>query len=111
MDVGLIERIRARLQDDWRRTGDGDYTRMPREVRRRLLGSGGTGLADMLLGAVLSHEPTATEPLKPIKPLREAQVAKVEKGLGFALPGQLGRRTYSTYASPRNQRRATCRYP
>jgi hypothetical protein len=89
IDAGLIERIRARLQDDWRRTGDGDYTRMPRELRRTLPGSGGSGLAGMLLSAVLSHEPTATEPLKPIEPLRDAQVAKVEKGLGFALPTQL----------------------
>jgi hypothetical protein len=43
----------------------------------------------MLLQAVLSHEPPATEPLKPIEPLSEAQVAKVEQALGFALPTQL----------------------
>jgi hypothetical protein len=89
IDAGLLERITARLQDDWRRTGDGDYTRMPKEIRRTLPGSGGNGLAGMLLGAVFSEGPTATEPLKPIQPLGEAQVVKVEKALGFALPTQL----------------------
>ncbi len=89
IDAGLLERIRARLQDDWRRTGDGDYTRMPKEIRRTFPGSGGNGLAGMLLGAVLSEGPTPSEPLKPIQPLGEAQVAKVEKALGFALPTQL----------------------
>ena len=89
IDAALLERIRARVRDDWRRTGDGDYTRMPKELRRRLPGSGGNGLAGMLLTAVLNHEPLATEALKPIQPLPEAQVVKAEKGLGFALPIQL----------------------
>jgi hypothetical protein len=89
IDAGLLERIRVRLQDDWRRTGDGDYTRMSKEIRRTLPGSSGNGLAGLLLGAVFSDGPTATEPLKPIQPLGEAQVAKVEKALGFALPTQL----------------------
>lgn len=89
IEAGLLERIRARLRDDWRRTGEGDYTRMPKEVRRTLPRSGGEGLAGLLLGAVFSDGPTATEPLKPIQPLEEAQVVKVEKSLGFALPGQL----------------------
>jgi hypothetical protein len=89
IDAELIERIRARVQDDWRRTGDGDYTRMPKELRRKLPGSDSGGLAGMLMQAVLVHEPGATEPLKPIEPLPESQVAKVERTLGFALPTQL----------------------
>jgi hypothetical protein len=89
IDAQLIDRIRARLERDWRRTGEGDYTRMPRELRRTLPGAGGNGLAGKLLSAVLSHEPTATEPLKPIAPLSEGQVAKVEGSLGFGLPTQL----------------------
>lgn len=87
--AGLLDRISARLRDDWRRTGDGDYTRMPRELRRSLPGARGDGLAGMLLSAVLSREPTATEPLKPVQPLTERQVVKVERDLGSALPAQL----------------------
>jgi hypothetical protein len=89
IDVGLIERIRARLRHDWRRTGDGDYTHMPKELRRKLPRSDGGGLAGMLVQAVLSYEPPASEPLKPIEPLSEAEVAKVEKALGFPIPSQL----------------------
>jgi hypothetical protein len=59
------------------------------EIRRTLPGSGGDGLVGMLLGAVLSEGPTAAETLKPIQPLSEAQVATVEKALGFAVPTQV----------------------
>lgn len=89
IDRRLLERIRVRLRDDWRRTGDGDYTRMPKELRRTLPGPDGGGLGGLLLQAVLSHEPEAAEPLKPVEPLDEAPVIKAEKALGFALPAQL----------------------
>ena len=55
IDAALIERIRDRLNDEWRRTGDGDYQRMPKELRKKLPQFSGGGLAGMVLNAVFSH--------------------------------------------------------
>jgi hypothetical protein len=93
MDNGLpqdlVERIRARLKDDWRRTGEGDWQRTPPERRRKqdnptLVGSMLQSLFD---SAVASKTPA--EPLKPIEPMSDKAVAKIEKSLGFTLPPAL----------------------
>jgi hypothetical protein len=85
----LVERVRGRLQDDWRRTGEGDWQRTPVSLRRKhdnpsLVGS----LMQTVFDAASANAP-APEPLKPVEPMSEAAVAKVEKTLGFRLPDDL----------------------
>jgi hypothetical protein len=85
----LVERIGARLKDEWRRTGEGDWQRTPPALRRKhenptLVGS----MLQSIFDSTLANAAPA-EPLKPIEPLSEAAVAKVEKSLGFPLPGDL----------------------
>jgi hypothetical protein len=85
----LLERIRERLKDDWRRTGDGDWQRTPQELKRKWEAP---SIAGALLHSLVNSLPSAPvdlEPLKPIEPLSEKAVAKVEKDLGFSLPPQL----------------------
>lgn len=85
----LIERIRQRLQDDWRRTGDGDWQRTPDDLRRKWEAP---NLAAAMLAKVidsLPSKPVELEPVRPINPMTERDVAKVEKSLGFKLPLQL----------------------
>src|SRR3990170_8710549 len=86
----LVERIRARLKDDWRRTGEGDWVRTPRERRRKQEApTVMAGLLGSMLESVIDHAPKDQEPLKPIEPLTHQAVAKVEKSLGFAIPDDL----------------------
>jgi hypothetical protein len=83
----LIARIRARLCDDWRRTGEGDWLRTPRDRRRK--DERATGTAS-LLGAILDRAAAASPaPLKPIDRLDDAEISRVEKSLGFEVPGPL----------------------
>jgi cell wall assembly regulator SMI1 len=89
IDAGLIERVRVRIKDDWRRTGEGDYQRMPKDLRKKHPAFSGGGVMGMMLNAAFSHDPEPVEPLKPIEPLGEKAVAKVEHSLGFKLPTQL----------------------
>jgi hypothetical protein len=87
MDEALVGRIGARLGDEARRTGDGDYLRLPKEIRDR------DRPRHLLYGPVWNamHQQALADlqPLKPVEPLSEAAVAKVEKGLGFRLPEEL----------------------
>lgn len=85
----LIERIRERLKDDWRRTGDGDWQRTPGELKRKWEAPSIAGALLHTLVNSLPAVPPDLEPLKTIEPLSERAVAKVEKDLGFALPPQL----------------------
>jgi hypothetical protein len=88
MDEELIGRIRARIGDDARRTGDGDFLRMPADFRARRHAE--QPLAFQALSrAVDARAAAELEPLKPIERLSEATVAKVEKSLGFRLPDEL----------------------
>ena len=89
LSQALVDRIKARLADDWRRTGDGDWLRTPKELRRRqesptIVG----GLLGSMLDAIGSYQPEQQE-LKPIEPLAPKAIEKVEKGLGFRLPAEL----------------------
>lgn len=85
---GLIERIRRRLADDWRRTGEGDWQRTPPERRARQDNPSivGTLLQSIVDSALLSPP---GEPLKPLAPLKDKDVAKAEASLGFRLPEAL----------------------
>ncbi len=86
----LIERIRERLKDDWRRTGDGDWPRTPKERRRKQEAPTiVAGLMGAMLESAFSADPKSLEPLKTIEPSTVQAVAKVEKSLGFALPDDL----------------------
>jgi cell wall assembly regulator SMI1 len=88
----LLARIRARLADDWRRTGVGDFERTPRE-RRRLPGflgdqqPGVAALGSLLgsLGGGMARR-QAPPPLPPLAPVGAAALAKAETKLGFVLP-------------------------
>lgn len=90
MDEDLIGRIRARLRDDARRTGDGDFQRMPAEFKARRYAEQPLFVQALngWIGGQAGEEPA---PLKPIEPLGEAAVAKVETSLGFRLPDELRR--------------------
>jgi cell wall assembly regulator SMI1 len=88
MDQELIGRIRARIADDARRTGDGDYLRMPADFRARCR-SGEPLIWRPLTGWMDEQAAAELAPLKPIEPLKEAAVAKIEKSLGFGLPDEL----------------------
>lgn len=88
MNEDLIGRIRARIADDARRTGDGDYLRMPADFRARAR-AGEPLLWRPLTSWMDSQAVAELTPLKPIEPLGEAAVAKVEKSLGFRLPDEL----------------------
>lgn len=90
MDEDLIGRIRARIRDDARRTGDGDFQRMPAEFKARRYGEQPL-FVQALNGWLGSQALDRPAPLDPIAPLGEAAVAKVEKSLGFRLPDQLRR--------------------
>jgi hypothetical protein len=80
----LIEQIRNRLADDWRRTGEGDWQRTPRD-RRPIQPD--LGLGGMLLSAFVNNLPGPDpQPLKPIETLDDKEIAKVETRLGFRLP-------------------------
>lgn len=88
LSKALISRILARLDDEWRRTGEGDYARTPRH-RRRKTGSDSPilqALAGALFDKVLSDAP----PPKRIEHINEKAIAKVEKSLGMC-----GKRTRS----------------
>jgi SMI1 / KNR4 family (SUKH-1) len=87
MDGSLIKRIRGRIGDDARRTGDGDFQRMPAEFKRRRHAE--QPLFVQALNGWLGSSIEEPAPLKPIEPLSEAAVAKVEKSLGFRLPAEL----------------------
>lgn len=87
MDAGLISRIAERLRDDARRTGDGDYLRLPKEIRDR--NRPRHLLYGPLWSAMHKEALAGLQPLKPIEPLGEAAVAKTEKALGFRLPEEL----------------------
>ncbi len=90
MNEQLIGRIKARIADDARRTGDGDHARMPADFRARA--RAGQPLPWQPLTAWMDDQAQAClAPLKPIEPLDEAAVAKVEKSLGFRLPEELRR--------------------
>jgi hypothetical protein len=88
----LLARIRARLADDWRRTGVGDLDRTPCD-RRRLPGLPGgqqpemAALGSLLagLGGGVAQRP-APPPLPPLVPVPSAALAKADAKLGFALP-------------------------
>ena len=88
MDEDLTRRIGARLMDDARRTGDGDFQRMPADFKARRNAEQPlfAQALNAWLGARESEEPA---PLKPLEPLAEKAVAKVEKTLGFRLPDEL----------------------
>ena len=86
LSADLIARIRARIAEDWRRTGDGDWLRMPKELRPK---SHANGLMGEMLGALFSYQPANVEALRPIEPLSDKAIAKIEQALGFSLPGQL----------------------
>ena len=86
LSADLIVRIRARITQDWRRTGDGDWMRMPKERRPK---PAVDGLMGTMLGALFSYEPPDMEALKPVEPLADKTIAKIEKALGFPLPGDL----------------------
>jgi hypothetical protein len=86
LSADLIARIRARITQDWRRTGDGDWMRMPKERRPK---PAVDGLMGTMLGALFSYEPPDMEALKPVEPLADKTIAKIEKALGFPLPGDL----------------------
>src|SRR5215217_6428311 len=87
MDKALMECIKLRLNDDARRTGNGDYLRLPEEIRSR------DRPKHLLYGYIwnAAHNSAIADlkPLKPIEPLREKDVAKVEISLGFRLPNEL----------------------
>jgi hypothetical protein len=84
----LIERIKRRLADDWRRTGEGDWQRTPPERRARRESPGMIGgLLQSIVDSRLINSPP--EALKPLRPLNEKDVAKVEASLGFRLPESL----------------------
>ena len=89
IDPSLIARIQQRVAVDWRRTGEGDYQRMPKELRKQHPQFSGGGIMGMMLNAAFSHEPADVEPLKPLEPLGAKAVEKAEKSLGFKLPAQL----------------------
>ena len=84
----LIERIRERLAVDWRRTGDGNWLRMPQEWRHRNAPAFPMSVMWKRINDAAAAEEMAKE-LKPIEPLDEKAVAKVEKSLGRKLPPQL----------------------
>lgn len=86
LSADLIARIRTRISEDWRRTGDGDWMRMPKERRAM---PAVDGLMGTMLGALFSYEPPDLEALKPVEPLNDKAIAKIEKALGFPLPGNL----------------------
>lgn len=96
LSSNLLGRIRDRLQDDWRRTGEGDWQRTPRDRRRRQDNPS-------LVGSLLQHvfdsavDSPPDQPLKPLVRLSESAVAKVEKQLGFRLPRDL-RQLYTEVA-------------
>ena len=84
----LIERIRERLTVDWRRTGDGNWLRMPQEWRHRNAPAFPMSVIWKRINDTAAADELAKE-LKPIEPLDEKAVAKVEKALGRKLPAQL----------------------
>ena len=84
----LMERIRGRLAVDWRRTGDGNWLRMPQEWRHRNAPAWPISVMWKSINDAAAADEMAKE-LKPIEPLDEKAVAKVEKSLGCKLPPQL----------------------
>ena len=89
ISADLIERIRNRLKDDWRRTGDGDWQRTPKELKPKWQAPSLAAAAFAAAIEAIPSKPQELEPLKPIEPMGEKDVAKVEKTLGFRLPDQL----------------------
>jgi len=89
----LIDRIKLRLEDDWRRTGAGDWQRTPRELRRRNdapaspVGALLQTVLDTAFDRAALHEPAKAPP--PVEPMSEKAIAKVEAQLGFRLPEAL----------------------
>ena len=84
----LIERIRERLKVDFRRTGDGNWLRMPQEWRHRQAPAFPMSILWKKINDAAAADEMAKE-LKPIEPLDEKAVARVEKSLGRKLPLQL----------------------
>lgn len=92
LSQALIERIRARIGDEWRRTGEGDYVRTPKE-RRRKSESGSPVLQALFDAAFASSAEKYAPPIKPVERIDAKDIAKVEKKLGFAIPAELRRLT------------------
>ena len=88
ISADLIERIRQRLTVDYRRTGDGNWLRMPQEWRHRQAPAFPMSVMWKRINDAAAADEMAKE-LKPISPLDEKSVAKVEKSLGRKLPPQL----------------------
>ncbi|MEO8176616.1 MAG: SMI1/KNR4 family protein [Sphingomicrobium sp.] len=84
----LVARIKARLGDEWRLTGEGDYLRTPKD-RRRKSDSASPMLEALLEATVLRDAASFAAPVKLVGAVDEKAVAKVEKALGFAIPPAL----------------------
>ena len=84
----LIARIQARIGDVWRRTGEGDYLRTPKHLRRK--SDSDYPIAQALFDAAFSASAEQyAPPIKPVERIGEKDIAKVEKKLGFAIPAEL----------------------
>src|SRR5574338_1710519 len=88
ISADLIQRIKHRLSVDWRRTGDGDWLRMPRELRHRNAPGWPMSVLWKSINDAAAAEEQAKQ-LKPIAPIDEKSIEKVEKSLGLKLPTQL----------------------
>ncbi|MEO6255821.1 MAG: SMI1/KNR4 family protein [Sphingomicrobium sp.] len=84
----LVARIRVRIGDEWRRTGEGDYLRTPKD-RRRKSDSAAPMLQALLEATVLRDAASYAAPVKPVGDVDDKAIAKVEKSLGFAIPTAL----------------------
>ena len=88
LSEGLVARINARIADVWRRTGEGDYARTPKDRRRK--SSSDHPILQALVEATLERDiEKYADPVKPVEPIDGKAVAKVEKSLGFAIPPAL----------------------
>ena len=88
IDPVLIGKIKLRIVDEWRRTGEGDYARTPRDRRRK--SESGSPILQALLDATLFKDAANyAPPIKPVERIHEKAIAKVEKALGFAVPPAL----------------------
>lgn len=84
----LVARIKARIGDEWRRTGEGDYARTPKD-RRRKSDSESPILQALFDATVFRDAASYAPPIKPVGEVDEKAIAKVEKSLGFPIPPAL----------------------